>query len=724
VAVAILLAIALLFPVSRAQDVDASPADEPPSEEDGELVITGSRDTEPDRGAGDIRIDVRETQAVQRLSAAAALTLAPGLFLTDTGGHPPQIFLRGFDARHGQDIQFTLEGAPLNQIGNPHGHGLTDMQAVIPETLASLRVLEGPFSPAQGDFAVAGSVEMTLGLPEPGMMVRGQYGGFNTARGMVGWQDPDEPGTLFAAELLSTDGFGDNRAAQRGNAVLRFEHANANATASVYATDYEHAGLVSRQESEDGLTSLYGTRDTRQGGSAGQALLTAGVHGGDAEAPWSLRVSTIQRTMTLRDNFTGFLLDTRRPGESDHDQRGDLIEFLYTARTTALDARAASTRHISNGRVVTRAGAVGRLDDATGEARRLRALDGRAYRTEQDYQLQQLNVALYGEGELDLDAGFTARMSLRAEGFGYQLLDFCAVKDEWFPDVEEDDVNCPDEDRSGVILRDQARTSRGLGLAPRGAVQWKPADNHQLQLAAGRGLRSVEAQSLSDNESGPFGSLLGAEAGYTRRGTAPLNVHRLAAFTTHVQRDLIFDEVEAVNVYGGETHRWGGMLDSEVHAGPFTERTSVTYTYAVFGDELPPSYTVYNSDRQPGMLIPYVPPWVVTSNLSWSWRQRGWLGSVGVAGQYVSPRPLPQSQRADTVLTVDGQLMVRYGGVELGLAVFNVIGAEYALTEYNFSSWFPDVSGTPYPSRVPQRQISPGAPRNVLATLTIWPEGF
>jgi hypothetical protein len=63
-------------------------------------------------------------------------------------------------------------------------------------------------------------------------------------------------------------------------------------------------------------------------------------------------------------------------------------------------------------------------------------------------------------------------------------------------------------------------------------------------------------------------------------------------------------------------------------------------------------------------------------------------------------------------------------GVELGLAVFNVIGAEYALTEYNFSSWFPDVSGTPYPSRVPQRQISPGAPRNVLATLTIWPEGF
>ena len=196
------------------------------------------------------------------------------------------------------------------------------------------------------------------------------------------------------------------------------------------------------------------------------------------------------------------------------------------------------------------------------------------------------------------------------------------------------------------------------------AVQWSPADNHQLQLAAGRGLRSVEAQSLSDNESGPFGSLLGAEIGYTRRGTAPLNVHRLAAFTTHVQRDLIFDEVEAVNVYAGETHRWGGMIDSELHAGPLSERTSVTYTYAVFGDELPPTYTVYNSDRQPGMLIPYVPPWVVTSNLSWSWRQRGWSGSVGAAGQYIAPRPLPQSQRADTVVTVDGQLTVRTGGAE------------------------------------------------------------
>jgi hypothetical protein len=57
------------------------------------------------RGAGDMRIDVREAQAVHRADVEDALQLAPGLLMTRPGGEgaPMQVFLRGFAARHGPD---------------------------------------------------------------------------------------------------------------------------------------------------------------------------------------------------------------------------------------------------------------------------------------------------------------------------------------------------------------------------------------------------------------------------------------------------------------------------------------------------------------------------------------------------------------------------------------------------------------------------------------------
>ncbi|MCE7960580.1 MAG: Plug domain-containing protein, partial [Acidobacteria bacterium ACB2] len=110
-------------------------------------------------------MEVGELQVVPRRSAADFLKLAPGILLTNEGGegHPEQIFLRGFDAREGQDLELTVDGVPINELGNLHGNGFSDLNFLIPELVENLRVLEGPFDPRQGNFAVAGSADRTSG---------------------------------------------------------------------------------------------------------------------------------------------------------------------------------------------------------------------------------------------------------------------------------------------------------------------------------------------------------------------------------------------------------------------------------------------------------------------------------------------------------------------------------------------------------------------------------
>ena len=112
----------------------------------------------PSRGASDFQIRVGELAEVPRANAAELLKLAPGILLTNEGGegHAEQVFLRGFDAREGQDIEFTVGGVPINESGNLHGNGYADTHFIIPELVESLRVLEGPFDPRQGNYAVGG----------------------------------------------------------------------------------------------------------------------------------------------------------------------------------------------------------------------------------------------------------------------------------------------------------------------------------------------------------------------------------------------------------------------------------------------------------------------------------------------------------------------------------------------------------------------------------------
>ena len=83
---------------------------------------------------------------------------------------------------------------------------------------------------------------------------------------------------------------------------------------------------------------------------------------------------------------------------------------------------------------------------------------------------------------------------------------------------------------------------------------------------------------------------------------------------------------------------------------------------------------------------------------------------------FVGPRPLPYGGRSDRIFTIDANVSVGWRFVDLGLSVQNVLDARYRLGEYNYAS---DFHSQAFPTLVPVRAFSAGAPRTLFLTLTL-----
>ena len=120
-------------------------------------------------------------------SAQDLLRLVPGLFIAQQvgGGKAEQIFLRGFDADHGTDVNVLVDGMPVNLVSHAHGHGWADLHFVIPETIGSYDFGKGPYYTNKGDLTTAGYVGYnTINVLDKSML-KLEGGQFNSARAVA-----------------------------------------------------------------------------------------------------------------------------------------------------------------------------------------------------------------------------------------------------------------------------------------------------------------------------------------------------------------------------------------------------------------------------------------------------------------------------------------------------------------------------------------------------------
>ena len=120
-------------------------------------------------------------------NAQEVMRMVPGLFIGQHqgGGKAEQIFLRGFDADHGTDINVQEDGMPVNMVSHAHGQGYADSHFIIPETIERASFNKGPYEAQKGDFATAGYLEFHTWDAIRENMITVEGGQFGTLRSMM-----------------------------------------------------------------------------------------------------------------------------------------------------------------------------------------------------------------------------------------------------------------------------------------------------------------------------------------------------------------------------------------------------------------------------------------------------------------------------------------------------------------------------------------------------------
>ncbi len=677
----------------------------------------------PSRGGGDYQLEVGALGAVPRADAAAFMTLAPGILLTNEGGqaHAEQVFMRGFDAREGQDIEFSLDGVPINESGNLHGNGYSDLNFILPELVQSVRVVEGPYDPRQGNYAVAGSADFELGLASRGINAAFSYGSFNTKRLVLLWGPANTSNQTFVgAELYQTDGFGQNRDGQRGSLIAQWAaHSGAlsyRITAQAYLASFHTAGVIRQDDYKSGVVGFYGTYDPLQGEDASRYSVSAQLESRHDALHISNQLYFIARPLRVRENFTGFLLDTQSPIQMPHGQRGDLIDLNNLAFTFGAHGAARYSKMVLNRLQEIEVGYFVRGDFVNSTQHRIDAATGHPYHTDADLQSTLGDIGLYADANLHPFPYVALRGGVRAELLTFDVLNKCAVQSVDNPSVSNPpgDASCLSQGNFGVYRDPQQRSSAfGAALLPRASLIVGPLWGVSLMASYGQGVRSTDPIYVTQDMHTPFASAQSVDAGgqFTRAFNVATFEVRASFFETRVNHDLIFSQIAGRNILGGASTRQGVAALVRLVGRFFDVAANLTYVRAYFNDT--------------ALLIPYIPAWVFRFDGALfgdipirrlRLHGRPFYASLAAGITYVAPRPLPQSQTGDPVFTIDTSLSIRWWFIELGLSVSNLLDSRTKLGQYDYVS---DFHSRPLPTLVAEPEFSAGPPRTILGTLAV-----
>jgi iron complex outermembrane receptor protein len=673
------------------------------------------------RSASDYRIDAAALHAAPRTDGADLLRSAPGMVVAriegDAVGH--RLMLRGFDADHGQDIELKADGVPINQPSHIHGQGYADLGFIIPETVRSLRVIEGVYDPEQGDFAVAGSAEFELGVEQRGITLATSYGAFDTFRELALWAPKQRPKETFAAvSFRKTSGFGQNRAATSGAAVAQGVFGTGRLKlllhGSAYGSRAATAGVLRRDDIDAGRVGFYDVYPyataQSQNGFAARAQLSAELrYRGSAGDHAQLTLFYVFNDFRLLANYTGFTETSSTNPE--WAGRGDLIEQLNSTRTLGARARYRSAvyrpaRWLEG---TLELGLAPRVDLIEQRQNLVEAPDNTTWDQRVDGSITGVDIG----GYLDADLGFTRFVRLKG-GVRADLLTYR---------VEDRLQNFLPAFRSESYIPGYRRSAAGIAAGPRVVLEVTPIERLAISVAYGEGYRSPQALLLDEGETAPFTKVRSADLG-ARLTLGPEEQLRLrgSGYFTRLSSDVVFDPREGRAEPVGPSQRLGAVLHADLRIASWLVATaSATYVHATL--EKPPAPTAEdpNPTFESGQLLPYVPPWVLRADLGGEhalFESGGATvkGRAGLGFTYWSRRPLPFGESSPQVALLDASLGARWRVLSLDCSLLNLLDAEYAALELSYpSNWSPEQP----PSRLPARTIMAGAPRTWLLTLGV-----
>ncbi len=679
------------------------------------------------RGVGDIRIRRELLDASPHQQTSEMLSAAPGFFVDheDGEGLGNDVYLRGFDLEHGSGIEMRVGNVPINSPVHVQGQGYADANFIIPEVVRSIRVLEGPYDPRQGDTAIVGSAYFDLGVTERTNELKASYGAFNQAR-LVGVAAPKglDDQTFAAFALRKTDGFGSQRASQSGTLNAQYgldlgADSHLRLLATAYGARAKLPGVLREADVDAGRIGFYdrypyftdsqGVQTSRVIVSADFDTVTPG--GAHFElAPWAMWTNFL-----ARENFTGNILSSALDPELAGGA-GDVWETTDRETAAGVVSRLhASPRHLTSFLEASVEPGVSVRVGHTDQTKSLVTPGSLVvWDRRLDAGLDTLDAAAY----LDLSLRFWqhARVSggLRADLLGV------SINDRLGYDV-------PPAQAAAGALPGANRTAQGIAVSPRVTAEYDFLPVLTAVASYGEGFRSLEATANVATSAGisgagpsiqegakPYSKVRSYELGFRARTRRERYTATCSVFETRVANELVFEATSGgFSTEGASVRR--GLVGSAV-AKPFPwvlASLAGSVSTATF-TTLAPGISHY---------VPNIPPLLVRADIGLhgslaTVRGRPLGGRIGVGYTFLAGRHLTDRLVGPVDHVLNGHAALRYEQLEVGVEGYNLLARQYADDREAYVSNWSLRPGTTLAS--PATHVSAAPPLTVLATLALF----
>jgi len=505
-----------------------------------EVIISPDQNNNSFHTLSALDLNLRPVNSSQDL-----MRLVPGLFIAQHmgGGKAEQIFVRGFDADHGTDINVSVDGMPVNMVSHIHGQGYADLHFLIPETVSAFDYGKGPYYTEKGDFATAGYLNYNTKDALDHSLVSIESGQFNTFRAVAlidllnANAKKNGENAYIAGEYNYTDGafklpehykrynlFGKYSLRLGDNNKLSF-------SASTFGTSWVASGEIPERAVAAGTTAIdangnaykipeiadpigrFGTIDSAQGGKTSRSNIVAKLATG-LKNNWTMenQLYYTHYNFLLHVN-TSFFAEDSLGGEQQQHETRDM--YGYNGKLT-------KRNYIGKNILTSTLGLGTRFDRTYGTER--------SDVTEQykllDYielgDIKENNTNIYLDETLE-SGKWLFNAGARVDGFNFNFHD---------------------------------STKTNLIVSPKVNIQYTVDDNIQFYLKAGKGFHSNNAITvIGNNGFETLPAAYGADLGLNWKPFTHLYLNA-AVWYLYLQQEFVYSD-DGTIVPGGKTKREG-----------------------------------------------------------------------------------------------------------------------------------------------------------------------
>jgi outer membrane receptor protein involved in Fe transport len=660
-------------------DISAHPVEETLEE----LVVTGRREHLAGEARSASEGVVGQTDLAIRplLRPGDVLEAVPGLIVTQHSGSGKsnQMFLRGFNLDHGTDFSTSIDGMPVNLRSHGHGQGYTDINFLIPETVARMNFVKGPYHAELGDFSSAGGVEVEIAdvfnnqlawtLGENGFhrgLAMGSFANGSTRlSGALEVQRYDGAWTDVNEDVKKLNGLitlsGGDDATQWHASVMHYDN------------EWNAVDQIPERAASAGMISPLGSIDTTLGGDTRRSSVSGEYQRtlGDHTTRWTAYL--VEYEMNLYSNFTYQL---------DDPARGDQFQQIDDRRILG----GSYHHHWNPSDTLQHRWGVAVQHDDIGTVGLYRTRARQRSGTVRQDAVKESSLGAYYEAIWSLGPRWRAVLGARADHFQF--------------DVDADDPRNRGAEQDTLI-------------SPKASLIYRASPATDWYASAGRGFHSNDARGVTQQVDpitaeaaapvDPLVSSSGAELGVKTQWQQRWNL-AAALWYLELDSELLFVGDAGTTEATRPSERWGIELNNfwmidEV----WSLEADIAWTDARYSDH-----------AAEGRHIPGALETVASATIS-AQTPAGWFGALRV--RYVDGAPLIEDGSVTAHSATLAHLSLGWAGQRYAVRadVLNLFDSDNRDIEYFYAS---RLEGEPLEG-VEDRHFHRFEPRQVRLTITI-----